>query len=132
MSRLVNWQQKDFQHPCHPQQNNATSIPFNHEPQLRLHTHICKHQCRLKHWHTSQLIKTALLDSRATSHFNKLSNGQSITGPSDKAVAVVFSQLINTSTLVLLPMMQLCLEAWHTHTTCFDQPLFIQCWYHCE
>eukprot|EP00804_Cyclotella_cryptica_P014407 CCRYP_004762-RA/>CCRYP_004762-RA protein AED:0.30 eAED:0.26 QI:0/0/0/1/1/1/4/0/702 len=70
---------------------------------------------RLDHRHTSQLVKTALLDSGATSHFNKPSDNLPITGPSHKTVAVAFGQEASTTASAMLSMTQLYTPACQTH-----------------
>ena len=100
--------------------STCTSPPPSHstpllDPLSRLRKHIRKQTHRLDRRHTSQLIKTALLDSGATSHFNKPSNNLPIIGPSHKTVAVAFGQVANTTAYVMLPMTQLCTPARQTH-----------------
>lgn len=62
-----------------------------------------------------QIIKTTLLDSGETCHFNKPSDGCPIIGPSDKMVAVASGEVANTFSSSLLPMMQLCPEPQYMH-----------------
>lgn len=73
--------------PCTLQTYTMVSPP-QHDPHLHLCKHISKQMCWLQWPHISQHTKTALLDSGATSHFNKPSNGLPIIGPSNKTVAI--------------------------------------------
>ena len=100
--------------PCHSTDHFLHSPPI-HDPLSSQRKHICKQTHCLGCRHTSQLIKTALLDSRATSHFNKPSDNLPIIGPSHKTVAMAFSQVANTPTSMLLPMMQLHTPERQTH-----------------
>ena len=60
-------------------------------------------------------MNTALLDLRATCHFNQTEDGLELTRPSDKAVAVAFEQTSKTMTMALLPMNQLSWATCETH-----------------
>ena len=100
--------------------STCTSPPLSHstpslDPFTRLRKHIRKRTRCLKRRHTSQLIKTALLDSGATSHFNKPSDNLPIIGPSHKTVAVAFGQSANMTASAMLPMTQLHALAHKTH-----------------
>ena len=100
--------------------STCTSPPLSHstpllDPLSRLRKHIRKQTHRLNRRHTSQLIKTALLDSGATSHFNKPSDNLPIIGPSHKTVVVAFGQVANTTASAMLPMTQLHAPACETH-----------------
>ncbi|KAL7489644.1 hypothetical protein ACHAW6_015927 [Cyclotella cf. meneghiniana] len=87
--------------PCHSTDHFLHSPPI-HDPLSHQRKHIRKQTHHLKHQHTSQLIKTALLNFDATCHFSKPSNNLPIIGPSHKTVAVAFGQLANTSASALL------------------------------
>ncbi len=100
--------------PCHSTDHLLHSPPI-YEPLSHRQKHICKQTCHLECQHTSQLVKTALLNSSATCHFSKPSDNLPIIGPSHKTVAVPFGEVTNMVASTLLPMTQLCILARQTH-----------------
>ena len=94
-----------------------TPIPTTpQQSQTRLVKNICKHEQRLEQRrNVAKKRAEALLDSGATSHFNKLSDNLLLTGPSHTTVVVANGALCRTSHTAQLPMPQLRAAARITH-----------------
>ena len=77
-----------------------------------LEKHIRSHE---EHDHDDEIIKQAMMDSGATIHLNKPSDGLPHTGPLYKEVSVANGQILQTLHMACLPLTQLKEVAQCTH-----------------